>query len=147
MKPYCLTAGFTDLFKALTANIGIGVSKFNNFLMFEHFVFRISGRVVPKARPRINGKKAYLPSNYRLWRSTALIELHEQSKLSIPLKSASIGIQFFGNHQGDLDNLAGAVLDALVEAKIILDDRLTVVNQLSIRHIPFKETFCQIAIN
>lgn len=63
--------------------------------MVEHFVFNISGRVTPKARPRINGKKAYLPSNYRLWRSVALIELYKQPKPVIPLKSASIGIQFF----------------------------------------------------
>jgi Holliday junction resolvase RusA-like endonuclease len=89
------------------------VSKFNIFLMFEHFEFKLSGRVTPKARPRVSRKKAYLPSNYRLWRNTALVELHEQSRPIIPLTSASIGIQFFGSHKGDLDNLAGAVLDAL----------------------------------
>jgi Holliday junction resolvase RusA-like endonuclease len=147
VPPYTINALVIITFKELPATIRNGVSKFYIFLMFEHFVFKLSGRVTPKARPRVSGKKAYLPCNYRLWRNTALIELHGQSKPSIPLKSASIGIQFFGNHQGDLDNLAGSVLDALVEAKIILDDRLTVVNQLSISYIPFKETFCEIAIN
>lgn len=115
--------------------------------MAKQFNFTIPGKVVPKARPRINGRQAYLPSGYRTWRNTALIELLAQEKPVNPMNSVCVGIKFYGFHRGDLDNLAGAVLDALVEAEIIEDDRLSVVNELAIRHIPNKETFCQIAIS
>ena len=33
-----------------------------------------------------------------------------------------------------MDNIAGAILDALVQAEIILDDRISLVKALSIKH-------------
>lgn len=45
-------------------------------------------------------------------------------------------MQFVGSHQGDLDNLAGAVLDMLTETKIVRDDRVSCVSRLVIEHEP-----------
>ena len=39
-----------------------------------------------------------------------------------------------GGQRGDLDNIAGAILDALVQSGVLLDDRLSVVHKLSISH-------------
>jgi Endodeoxyribonuclease RusA len=41
-----------------------------------------------------------------------------------------------GKQRGDLYNIAGAILDALVQSGILLDDRISVVSNLSIEYFP-----------
>lgn len=100
--------------------------------------FWLPGRLVPKARPRFNGTQAFLPSGYRGWKSAAYLEVWRQlsnhPKIQ-PIRRASVEIQLVGKHRGDLDNAAGAVLDVLVEAGVLIDDRLSCVSRLVVEHL------------
>ncbi len=90
--------------------------------------------MIPKARPRFSNGHAYTQSNYRLWKSeaVAIISKHFTNTITDPV---SIEIILIGFKQGDADNLAGAVLDALVDAGLLQDDRIALVPKLSIEHL------------
>ena len=102
--------------------------------------FWLPGRVVPKARPRFHGGKISLPRNYRGWKNTAYLEiisqLQENGKSELLITKAEVEMQFIGSHRGDLDNLAGSLLDILCETKIIKDDRVSCISRLVIEHEP-----------
>jgi Holliday junction resolvase RusA-like endonuclease len=107
--------------------------------------FCLAGTVVPKARPRVTGNGTYLPQRYRAWRNQAEVELYRQMcelhpAPQFPLQKAAISLRFFGNHRtnSDIDNLAGACLDALTlnGAGILQDDRLSCLPQLSVEFVP-----------
>lgn len=110
--------------------------------------FCIPGAVVPKARPRVTSNGTYLPNRYRAWRNRAEVELYCQmanfrATQTFPLRKAAVSIRFFGKHRtnSDLDNLAGACLDALTlnGAGVLMDDRLSCLPQLSVEYIPDTE--------
>ena len=102
--------------------------------------FWLPGNVVPKARPRFHGGKISLPRNYRGWKNTAYLEiisqLEENEINELLITKAEVEMQFIGSHRGDLDNLAGALLDILCETKIIKDDRVSCISRLVIEHEP-----------
>ena len=102
--------------------------------------FWLPGRVVPKARPRFHGGKISLPRNYRGWKNTAYLEiisqLQENGIDELLITKAEVEMQFIGSHRGDLDNLAGSLLDILCETKIIRDDRVSCISRLVIEHEP-----------
>lgn len=102
--------------------------------------FWLPGRVVPKARPRFNGGNISLPRNYRLWKNTAHLEiisqLEENGIFELLIQKAAVEMQFKGAHRGDLDNLAGSVLDILCETKIVVDDRVSCISRLVVEHEP-----------
>ena len=96
--------------------------------------FALTGSVVPKARPRVTRKGTFLPQRYRNWKEEAIASLLSQRTKYEPLEKVTISIELYGAARGDLDNIAGAILDALVQAGIIFDDRISLVKALSIRH-------------
>jgi Holliday junction resolvase RusA-like endonuclease len=96
--------------------------------------YQLTGQITPKARPRLGRGGAYLPSKYRNWKDNAIAELLTQSRPSNPISKAEISIAIGGKQRGDLDNIAGAILDALVQSGILIDDRISVVSKLSIEH-------------
>ncbi|MGB3535657.1 MAG: RusA family crossover junction endodeoxyribonuclease [Microcoleaceae cyanobacterium] len=107
--------------------------------------FCLAGNVVPKARPRVTRNGTHLPQRYRAWRNQAEVELYRQMcemhpTPKFPLQKAAISLRFFGNHRtnSDIDNLAGACLDALTlnGAGILKDDRLSCLPQLSVEFVP-----------
>jgi Holliday junction resolvase RusA-like endonuclease len=107
--------------------------------------FWLSGNVVPKARPRVTRRGTYLPKQYRGWRNQAEVEIYRQLcdlnlSIKLPIPRANISLIFMGNHRknADLDNLAGACLDALTlnGAGVILDDRVTCVPKLIVEYEP-----------
>ncbi len=102
--------------------------------------FWIPGRVVPKARPRFHDGKISLPKNYRGWKNTAYLEiisqLQENGIKELSIQKAAVEMQFVGSHRGDLDNLAGSLMDILCETKIIKDDRVSCVSRLLVEHEP-----------
>lgn len=102
--------------------------------------FWLPGKVIPKARPRFHSGRISLPSNYRQWKNTAYLEilnqLQQRSFKEIPIEKAAVEMQFVGAHRGDLDNLAGAVLDVLTETQVVLDDRVSCIPRLVIEHEP-----------
>lgn len=98
------------------------------------------GAVVPKARPRFSGH-AYLPKRYRQWKTEAITQIIAQLPPGwIPLERSHISLELIGSHRGDLDNLAGAILDALVKSETIKDDRVACVPRLIVHHSPGKPT-------
>lgn len=110
----------------------------------------LDGRVSPKARPRVSNGQAYLPNAYRKWKNDAVLELLCQldSRECLPIAvPVAVEIALTGiSHRGDLDNLAGAVLDALVEASVLTDDRLSCVPKLVVTHTPNGKCGASIAI-
>jgi Holliday junction resolvase RusA-like endonuclease len=100
--------------------------------------FKLIGIVAPKARPRFARGVAFLPPNYRKWKDRAIVSLQLQNQLSPIDQPVAVTIVFQGDHKGDIDNLAGAILDALVQAAILKDDCLSIVRQLAVCHQPGK---------
>lgn len=100
--------------------------------------FWIPGRVIPKARPRITTRHAYLPTNYREWRRMAEVIIVSQivNKSKLPLAIALVEVNLTGKHRGDLDNLAGSCLDALVSAGVLTDDNVNCVPRLTVTYQP-----------
>jgi Holliday junction resolvase RusA-like endonuclease len=109
--------------------------------------YQLTGNITPKARPRLGRGGAYLPSKYRDWKDEAIAQLLAQSLPPQPLDKAVISIGIGGKQRGDLDNIAGAILDALVQAGILLDDRISVVSKLSIEHFPKQQPGANIELN
>ncbi|MGE5660022.1 MAG: RusA family crossover junction endodeoxyribonuclease [Actinomycetota bacterium] len=107
--------------------------------------FYITGSVVPKARPRVTSNGTFLPPRYREWRNLAEFEIHRQVAdcnlpVKLPIKKAEILLKFLGKHRrnSDLDNLAGACLDALTlnGAGVLEDDRISCVSKLTVEYEP-----------
>lgn len=98
--------------------------------------YQLTGNITPKARPRLGRNGVHLPAKYRDWKADAIAELLTQSQPLEPIDKAEVSIGIGGKQRGDLDNIAGAILDALVQAGILLDDRISVVSKLSIEHFP-----------
>jgi len=107
----------------------------------------IPGVVVPKARPRVSRNGTYLPQRYQDWQRLAIAELllqiSDRSPLQYPIR---VKITLQGKHRGDIDNLSGSCLDALVKSGILKDDRLSCLGQLEARHEPKGETGCWVEI-
>jgi Holliday junction resolvase RusA-like endonuclease len=99
-------------------------------------IYQLTGKIVPKARPRLGQGRAYLPQNYRDWKEDAIYQLIAQPRPPTPIERAQVSIAIGGKQRGDLDNISGAILDVLVQAGILLDDRLSVVWRLAIEHHP-----------
>jgi Holliday junction resolvase RusA-like endonuclease len=100
----------------------------------------VPGKAVGKARPRVTRNGTYLPPTYKQWRHTTEIELLLQvrGRTDLPIPRAEIKLELWGkqNLKLDLDNAAGAILDCLVAAQIIRDDRLNCITSLAIAHYP-----------
>ena len=98
--------------------------------------FVLKGLVVPKARPKFNQGQAYLPENYRIWQEKAIIELIEQKQkttMKYPIKtSIKLHITYKGHANADADNIAGAIMDVLQQAKIIQNDNLKYIQELKL---------------
>ena len=126
-------------------DITIASPVINQSPLSQEIQFWIPGNVVPKARPRVTSRGTYLPKQYRGWRNQAEVEIYRQVcdlnlAIELPIPRANISLIFMGNHRknADLDNLAGACLDALTlnGAGVILDDRVTCVPKLTVEYEP-----------
>lgn len=101
--------------------------------------------VKPKARPRVLKNKGVLPKTYREWKTRAKKEIEEQfeenEEKPTTLNKCLIKIDLIGNHpkKGDIDNIAGAILDILVDAQIIKNDNLNNIPSLEINFQENKE--------
>ncbi len=106
----------------------------------EELKLWIPNRIVPKARPRFHQGRAMLPLNYRRWQSKTYLYveklLRDRAITGLPFEKATVEIQFIGSHLGDLDNLAGAILDVMVKTNIVTDDRIRCIPKLILSHEP-----------
>ena len=81
-----------------------------------------------------------LPLNYRRWQSKTYLYvqklLRDRAITGLPFEKATVEIQFVGSHLGDLDNLAGALLDVMTKTNILRDDRISCIPKLILSHEP-----------
>ena len=85
----------------------------------------------PKARPRFGRGAAYKDSKYRAWAENVRAILSEWWTIPPLSKGQVVALQltFCGPGTSDLDNLAGAVMDA-GNGIIWVDDRVTVLQRI-----------------
>uniref|UniRef100_B8HN12 Endodeoxyribonuclease RusA n=1 Tax=Cyanothece sp. (strain PCC 7425 / ATCC 29141) TaxID=395961 RepID=B8HN12_CYAP4 len=112
----------------------------------QEITLHLTGPVTPKARPRHHGNQSYLPGRYRQWKEDAIAELSQQYE-GEPIPQAIVTIEILGSARGDLDNISGAVLDALVQAGVLVDDRISCIPRLEICHVPGKIQGAKIQIS
>jgi len=106
-------------------------------------ILKLSGTIVPKARPRFNGHNVYLSPNYLNWKKDAIINFKIQIKnmnIITPLKNIFLKIYYYGPIRGDADNISGSIMDALIEASIIEDDSVKYISKL---YFEFSKTTIQ----
>jgi Holliday junction resolvase RusA-like endonuclease len=99
-------------------------------------ILELFGPIVPKARPRFgrNGH-AYSHTGYRTWKLGAIGCLRSQWGDRPPIDyPVEVAIVLAGRHRrgGDADNIAGAVLDSLVQGEVLKSDNLVHIPKLSI---------------
>lgn len=99
----------------------------------DAYEFVIDGPIVPKARPRAWNGRNLIPKKYRQWKKGAIAVFSQQWQHA-PLSGVDVSIQLSGKHsrRGDLDNISGAILDALVQSEVLKDDNLINVQSLAI---------------
>lgn len=110
---------------------------------------QLAGIVVPKARARVTCNGSYLPKRYRDWKQAAVLDILSQvaqDRTLLPIARAAVKVQVQGKHRGDLDNLAGAILDTLVAAGVLKDDRLACVPELHVSHVQGASTLTVIEV-
>lgn len=85
----------------------------------------------PKARPRFGRGAAYKDSKYRAWAENVRAILSEWWTIPPLSKGQVVALQltFSGPGTSDLDNLAGAVMDA-GNGIVWVDDRVTVLQRI-----------------
>lgn len=104
------------------------------------------GNISPKPRPRFDNrtKHTHLPNSYIKWRNEFEPAIYNLTPTNaweqLPLTTATVEIKLLGKIRGDLDNLSGGILDALVTLGILFDDRVGCLTSLTISHDPtYKE--------
>ena len=115
----------------------------------QGLILRLDGPIVTKARPRFRtGQGGYLPQRYRDWKEAAIADLLCQTHglPDLPFQQVTIDILIQGKATNDLDNIAGAVLDALVQAGVLKDDRVSCVPALSLKYLPGKQSTTTITL-
>jgi Holliday junction resolvase RusA-like endonuclease len=101
-------------------------------------ILELSGGIVPKARARVTRRGTFMPANYRQWKDAAILEFRSQSaplRDRLPLEGVTVSIDLIGKHsrRGDLDNISGSILDALVQSGVLRNDNLICVLALTVR--------------
>jgi Holliday junction resolvase RusA-like endonuclease len=80
-----------------------------------------------KARPRLSGGHVHMPRDYMAWRQRFIALCVQHGRPTVPLAgrlSLSVGITTkSGKMRPDLDNVVGAIQDALQDARVIKNDR------------------------
>lgn len=96
------------------------------------FLFRVP--LMSKARPRsLPGvSRPYMPPAYMKWKASLRGQMGEWWTLPPLTKVNALVITFHGPARGDLDNMAGAVLDA-GNGLIWADDRVGILPTLALR--------------
>lgn len=102
--------------------------------------FELRVPLMSKARPRSSsrGGRPYMPPAYVNWKRTVRALLGEWWT-EPPLESINcLVLSFRGPARGDLDNLAGAVLDS-GNGLVWIDDRVGVISAMALRFTKTKK--------
>lgn len=105
-------------------------------MLTDPITLALPGAIVPKARPRHNKWGSYLPANYRDWKDTT-VGLIRNKIQPLTGDNFSVDVVLWGKHsrRGDLDNILGSIMDALVQADILPNDNAKIVTRKSIQLI------------
>ena len=110
-------------------------------------ILPITKRAKPRGKIGKYGNITHSTGGYREWQADGIKLL---KCLNVPLVTNiyAFHITFYKKGRGDLDNLAGAVMDLLVEAGVIADDDWVTIPNLIIKTNPEKKDqidiyFCQ----
>lgn len=106
----------------------------------EIFLVNIPGEVLAKKNSRINTKsgKSFPSKSYRAWHDGSIVLLCAEARrqgLARPIDSpcsVCIVIRHRDHRRRDSDNVLSSVLDLLVDAGILADDRWQIVRQVGI---------------
>lgn len=78
-----------------------------------------------KARPRVTRRGTYMPANYTKWRKVFAARCYRPFQPFLGRISVIIRVYTkSGKMRPDLDNVVGAVLDAMQDAEVLANDRL-----------------------
>ena len=105
-------------------------------------------RPMSKARPRSTRFRSapYTDRVYANWIKDAVTHLKEWWTDPPLQKTEAIKIQLFGPARGDVDNRVGSVFDALVQAGVIKDDNVNVIDDLRVKFYKRKTKDAQVII-
>lgn len=96
--------------------------------------FWLPGAVVPSSRPRVTRNGTYLPQKYREWRRLAeaeiLAQIDARSLLPLPTPVAVKILLQGRSHRGNIHHLARGILEALVNAGVLKNDRTNCISCL-----------------
>lgn len=107
--------------------------------------FKIPGTIPGKARPRVTRNGTYMPPKYTQFKTTSRKFLPKVSEALKP--PVAIRIVLVGSHRSDLDNIAGTILDILVDQGILDNDSSKQVPDIHItRYESAKEKFADITV-
>ncbi len=69
---------------------------------------------VPKARPRVTSRGTYMPAGYQDWKQETAFQMRQQHRQEPMQGHVAVAIDIVARRKprGDIDNLAGAILDA-----------------------------------
>lgn len=99
----------------------------------------IPGRGVGKARPRFSSKgSVHTARNYGRWKAEAIAHLRKIKFRNIP-QPCQVNCEFVNFKSSDADNLIGSVLDALVQAEVIMNDSSSYVSGCSGKFVQWKK--------
>lgn len=103
--------------------------------------FSITGEVSSKKNENRFNKstgRVFKSDRFRSWHSSAMLQLKTQEKPPQPIEgSVKVSVTFY---HGDLrrrdgDNGLSAIMDLLVDAKILADDNWGIVKEISVRNL------------
>lgn len=150
---YCVNCGrLRDDSSILKGYLVAQLMPYESFLCYECnltqsektkaiFACTLSGKVVPKSRPRVTKNATFFPATYTRWRDAAGKEITEAIRLKLraggkvpadllPFDKdhpVAIFVDFYGSLRGnsDLDNAIGSILDVLAfEGWCLQDDNV-----------------------
>ncbi|MCS7016816.1 MAG: RusA family crossover junction endodeoxyribonuclease [Gemmatales bacterium] len=111
--------------------------------------------ITPMATPRphfrcLHGRpQTYMPHAYRVYLAKLALAFRDLKPVYEPVV-VSIELSF-GREEirngGDLDNYAKAVLDALVQARILADDGIRFVRALTVAVLPDSESYVAVTLS
>lgn len=118
--------------------------------MVYEYIFH--GEVVPKKNSRVvcrKSGKSFPNKRYIAWQKEALVQIARAGKPQKPIALCNLTLTLYhaDNRGRDADNALSSVLDALVDAGVIEDDRWQVVRAIKVENKRSDSARCVVKID